>query len=211
MACNLFRIVGKVTPGVFFEACLLRAKKRIGDAHQTNVMMPAQPLAAFVMIQSQFFFQFPVIQLHAPAGLGDADQAPQPGRLRVDLSQPVLWLARSIPSAIPAAATPPREADVPVSATRVQPKPGSWRNATVACPGFLDAKPPFARPNSAAARPRLAGFAVAAVPPAGDTSAAVLFASVSARADWGLRSKPPWSALPVPHKPGGVRCVPSAP
>src|ERR1035437_3266320 len=90
MTCNLFLIIGKVTPEVFFKACLLRAKKRIGDAYQTNVMMPAEPLTAFVMIQSQFFFQLPVIQLHAPAGLGDADPAPQPERLRVELSQPVL-------------------------------------------------------------------------------------------------------------------------
>src|SRR3990167_8174475 len=87
--CSLFLTSGKVTPEVFFKACLLRAKKGIGDTHQADVMMPAQPLTPFVMIQSQFFFQFAVIQLHAPAGLGDAYQPPQSQRLGAELSQPV--------------------------------------------------------------------------------------------------------------------------
>src|SRR3989304_6486501 len=89
MTCSLSLTIGKVTPEVFFKACLLRAKKGIGDAHQADVMMPAQPVSPLIMIQPQFLFQFPVIQLHSPASLGDANQSPHPRRLRAELSQPV--------------------------------------------------------------------------------------------------------------------------
>src|SRR3990170_2350616 len=89
MTCNFLLTIGKVTPEVFFKACLLRAKKGIGDAHQTDVMIPAKPMTPLVMVQSQFFLQFTVIQLHAPASPGDAHQAPQSRTLRAQPSQPV--------------------------------------------------------------------------------------------------------------------------
>ena len=89
MTCSFFLTIGKVTPEVFFKACLLRAEKRIGDAHQANMVMPAQPVTPLIMIQAQFLFQFPVIQLHPPAGSGNADEAAQPDGLPSPVGQPV--------------------------------------------------------------------------------------------------------------------------
>ena len=97
MSCNRFLALGKVTPGVFLKACLLGAQKRIGDAHQADMVMPAQPVTALVMIQPQFLFQVAVIQLHSPAGSGDANPSAQPQGQRTTLSQPVFRrLVRSL-------------------------------------------------------------------------------------------------------------------
>ena len=65
----------QVAPGFFFKARLLGAEKGIGDGDQADVMMPAQPLAAFVMVQAKFFFQFAMVLFDAPAGFGGADHA----------------------------------------------------------------------------------------------------------------------------------------
>src|SRR5487761_449091 len=89
MTCSLFLTIGKVTPEVFFEACLLGTKKRISHGDQADVMTPSQPLTALVMIQTEFPFQFAVVLFDPPAGLGDAHQAPQPQRLRTELGQPI--------------------------------------------------------------------------------------------------------------------------
>src|SRR5487761_333947 len=89
MTCSLFLTIGKVTPEVFFEACLLGTKKRISHGDQADVMTPSQPLTALVMIQPEFLFQFAVVLFDPPAGLGDAHQAPQSQRLRTKLSQPI--------------------------------------------------------------------------------------------------------------------------
>ncbi len=79
-----------VVPEVFFKARLLETEEGIGHRHQANVMMPAQPLAAFVMVQTQFSFQFAIVLFNPPAGFGDADETTQPERLGAELSQSVL-------------------------------------------------------------------------------------------------------------------------
>ena len=198
MTCSLFLTIGKVTPEVFFQACLFRAKERIGETDPSNVMVPAQPLTALVMIQSQFLFQFAVIQLHPPASLGDAHQPPHPRRPGTEPASIswALWTAL----AIPPAAIPPPGPGVAVFANREPPKWGSWRSASAACLGFLDAKPRFARPRPATARPALAGSAVTAESPAEDTAVTDLSASGSARADSDPRSKSPSSVPPAPRR-----------
>src|SRR5215467_11353398 len=80
----------QVAPAVFFKARLLRAQEGIGDGHQADMMMPAQPLAAFVMVQPEFFFQFAIVLFDSPAGLGSADETAQSQRLSTKLGQPVL-------------------------------------------------------------------------------------------------------------------------
>src|ERR1700739_1843851 len=91
-ASNCFRTRGRlqVAPAVFFKARLLGAEESIGDGDQADMMMPAQPLAAFVMVQPEFFFQFAIVLFDAPAGLGGADQTAQAQRLSPELGQPVL-------------------------------------------------------------------------------------------------------------------------
>src|SRR3972149_2312649 len=89
MTCSFFLTLGKVTPEVFFLACLLGAEKQKRHRHQADMMMPAQPVPPFVVIQSQLLFQFSVIQLYAPAGSCDADEATQPDRLPAPVRQPV--------------------------------------------------------------------------------------------------------------------------
>src|SRR5487761_1386285 len=74
----------------FFNARLLGAEKGISHRDQANVMMPSQPLTAFVMVQPEFLFLFPAILFNPPARFGHADQAAQPERLRAKLGQPVL-------------------------------------------------------------------------------------------------------------------------
>src|SRR5215469_4636611 len=80
----------QVAPAVFFKACLLGAEKGVGDSDQADVMMPAQPLAAFIMVQAEFFFQFAIVLFDAPAGFGGADETAQSQRLSTELGQPVL-------------------------------------------------------------------------------------------------------------------------
>ena len=75
-ACGFLLPLGKVTPEVFLEARLLGAPKGIGEAHHAGVMMPAPPVTPLVMIQTEFFFQFAIIQLHPPARFGDAHEPP---------------------------------------------------------------------------------------------------------------------------------------
>ena len=77
-------------PAVFFKAGLLGAQEGIGDGDQADVMMPTQPLAAFIMVQAEFFFQFAIVLFDAPAGLGGADQTAQSQWLSAELGQPVL-------------------------------------------------------------------------------------------------------------------------
>jgi hypothetical protein len=67
----------QVAPEFFFKACLLGAEKGIGDGDQADVMLPTQPLAAFIMVQAEFFFQFAIVLFDAPAGRGGADQTAQ--------------------------------------------------------------------------------------------------------------------------------------
>src|SRR5215469_11578756 len=80
----------QVAPAVFFKACLLGAEEGIGDGDQADMMMPAQPLAAFVVVQTEFFFQFAIVLFDAPAGLGGADETAQSQWLSTKLGQPVL-------------------------------------------------------------------------------------------------------------------------
>jgi hypothetical protein len=53
-------------------------------------MMPAQPWAAFVMVQAQFFFQFTLVLFDPPASFGNLNETSQAQRLRTELGQPVL-------------------------------------------------------------------------------------------------------------------------
>ena len=80
----------QVAPAVFFKACLLGAQEGIGDGDQADMMVPAQPLAAFVMVQPQFCFPFTIVLFNPPAGLGGADQTAQSPWLSPELGQPVL-------------------------------------------------------------------------------------------------------------------------
>ena len=75
-ASRCFRTRGRLqlAPAVFFKARLLGAEEGIGDGDQADVMLPAQPLAAFVMVQPEFFFQFAIVLFNPPARLGGADQ-----------------------------------------------------------------------------------------------------------------------------------------
>src|SRR5215472_16763395 len=80
----------QVAPAVFFKARLLGTEEGIGNGDQADMMMPAQPLAAFVMVQAEFFFQFAIVLFNPPARLGGADQTAQSQRLRTESGQPVL-------------------------------------------------------------------------------------------------------------------------
>ena len=80
----------QVAPEFFFKARLLGAEKGIGDSDQADVMMPTQPVAAFIMVQAEFFFQFAIVLFDAPAGLGSADETAQSQWLSTKLGQPVL-------------------------------------------------------------------------------------------------------------------------
>ena len=78
-ARRCFRTRGKlqVAAEVFFKARLFRAEEGVGDGDQADVMMPAQPVAAFVMAQTEFFFQFAIVLFDPPARFGDADETTQ--------------------------------------------------------------------------------------------------------------------------------------
>src|ERR1700739_5028063 len=80
----------QVAPEFFCKARVLGAEKGVGNGDQTDVMLPAQPLAAFIMVQAEFFFQFAIVLFDAPADLGDADQTAQSQWLSPELGQPVL-------------------------------------------------------------------------------------------------------------------------
>src|ERR1700739_4231010 len=80
----------QVAPEFFFKARLLGAEKGIGDGDQADMMMPAQPLAAFIMVQAEFFLQFTIVLFDAPAGFGEAHQTAQSQWLSSELGQPVL-------------------------------------------------------------------------------------------------------------------------
>src|SRR5271157_3828500 len=54
------------------------------------MMMPAQPMPAFVMIQPQLLLEFAVIQFDSPACPGDLDQPSQSHRLIAESRQPVI-------------------------------------------------------------------------------------------------------------------------
>src|SRR5579863_8265560 len=45
-------------------------------------------MATFVMVQSQFVFQLPIVEFHAPTRLGGAHQAPQSDQLWAELREP---------------------------------------------------------------------------------------------------------------------------
>jgi hypothetical protein len=95
-ACRRLLMRGRVVPGVFLGPGLLRVQESVGQANQTDMMMPTQPMAALMMIQAQLLFQLPVVQLDAPAGLGHAHHALQPGQGCLKVHQPVLdglWCA----------------------------------------------------------------------------------------------------------------------
>jgi len=88
-ARRCFRTCGRlgVAPEVFFNARLLSPQEGVGDGDQADVMMPSQPLAALVMVQSEFFFQFAIILFDPPTGFGDADETAQLQRLSVETIQ----------------------------------------------------------------------------------------------------------------------------
>ena len=51
-AWSCLRIIGNVTPEVFFGAGLFGAQKGKGHADQCDMVIPPQPVAAFKVIQT---------------------------------------------------------------------------------------------------------------------------------------------------------------
>ena len=88
--CNLLRTCGKLAPEVFFKPRLLRAKESVSQSDQGYMVMPAQPMAALKVVQSQFVFQLAVVHLDSPTGVSQPHQATQTGPARPQLAQPVL-------------------------------------------------------------------------------------------------------------------------
>ena len=64
-------------------------QKRIGQAHQRHVMMPAWPTAPFVVIQSQFLFQLLIVLLDSPAQFRPLHQA-SPRDVRGQVGEPIV-------------------------------------------------------------------------------------------------------------------------
>src|SRR5258705_1832243 len=81
--------MGNVAPEVFFDSGLLRTQEGIGETDQANVMMPTQPVTPFVVVQTEFLLQFPVVEFDPPARFSDSNQAAHPRRLRWEMSHPV--------------------------------------------------------------------------------------------------------------------------
>ena len=79
----------QVAPEVFFKARLLGTQKGVGHGDQADMMVPSPPLAALVVVQSEFFFQFAVILFDSPARLGNAHAVAPSRPLRTELNQPV--------------------------------------------------------------------------------------------------------------------------
>ena len=79
----------QVAPEVFLKACLFGTQKGVGHGDQADMMVPSPPLAALVVVQSEFFFQFAVILFDPPARLGDAHAVAPSRPLRTKLNQPV--------------------------------------------------------------------------------------------------------------------------
>ena len=88
--CNLLRTWGKVAPEVFFEPYLLQAKEGVSQGDQGDVVMPAQPVTAFEVVQPEFLLQLAVVHLDPPTRVSHLHQAAQARQARAQLRQPVL-------------------------------------------------------------------------------------------------------------------------
>src|SRR5437867_1738544 len=84
MRCSSRRIVGRGEggPEVFFRTQAFQAEEGEGQHRERDVVVPALPTTAFVVVQSELVFELLVALLDPPADLGDAYEARQVGRWR---------------------------------------------------------------------------------------------------------------------------------
>lgn len=61
------RIIGRLTSEVFFRAGLFATQEAEGKGYECDVMVPAEPAAAFEVIETEFVFEFAVILFDLPA------------------------------------------------------------------------------------------------------------------------------------------------
>src|SRR5580698_640473 len=71
------RVCGRVHPEVFFAPHSLQGEEGMRQHHQSDVMMPARPIAAFVVIQAQFFLELLIVLFDLPAAFDHVHQPPQ--------------------------------------------------------------------------------------------------------------------------------------
>ena len=71
------RIIGRLTPEVFFRARLFAAQEAEGKRHECDVMVPAEPATAFEVIETELLFEFAVILFDFPAAAGGVNGGAQ--------------------------------------------------------------------------------------------------------------------------------------
>lgn len=132
--CRRRRVWGNVTPEVFFCARLFAAQKAESHRDQGHVMMPPQPVAAFVMIEPELFLELAVIELHPPAGARGADEPGQTDGARAQLREPVI--TRCSGPLGPFEQEPLGDAlqRLGTFSSRAPPRPSLWQSASVAAP-----------------------------------------------------------------------------
>src|SRR5215471_6521772 len=86
--CRARRVCGKVGTGVFFKVAALQQQKGIGQAHQGDMVMPALPAAALVVVQPQFLLELLVVLFYPPAQLGQPHQT-APGHPLGQIGEPI--------------------------------------------------------------------------------------------------------------------------
>ena len=64
------RIIGRLTAEVFFRARLFAAQEAKGQRDECDVMVPAEPAAAFEVIETELVFEFAIILFDLPAASG---------------------------------------------------------------------------------------------------------------------------------------------
>jgi hypothetical protein len=69
--------MGRLTPEVFFRASLFAAQETEGERDQGDVMVPAEPAAAFKVVKSELLFEFAVILFDLPASAGGVNSRAQ--------------------------------------------------------------------------------------------------------------------------------------
>jgi len=71
------RVCGRVHPEVFFNAQHLQGQEGVRQHHLRHMMIPARPIAAFVVIQPQLLLELLIVPFDLPPTFGDAHQSPQ--------------------------------------------------------------------------------------------------------------------------------------
>jgi len=79
LAWSIWRIIGRLTPEVFFRASLLAAEETEGQGDEGDVVVPSQPAPALEVIEAEFVFKFAVVLFDLPSAAAGVDRRAQRG------------------------------------------------------------------------------------------------------------------------------------